>query len=144
MGSNKNYLCYKTRSRALREGSGRFFFFESQKLELTIEGSQHRFFIDFGRVSGGPGTSKMRFSLRSGSDFYIFSYLKISTLLKVQKHRFWPRFGGQVGTRKRTCWPQEANMSEDGEFFWWSKKHLNLRSPQKKKNGGGALSENLS
>ena len=89
--------------------------------ELNIGCSKHWLFTDFRTVSGGPGASKMWFSLRSGSNFHIFAYLKISTLLNVQKHGFRPRFGGPSWHRKCTSWPREANMSEKNFFFWGSK-----------------------
>ena len=57
---------------------------------------------------GGPGTSKKRFSLESGSNFHIFSYLKIRCLLDPQKPRFWEGFGSQVGCQNRPCGRQEG------------------------------------
>ena len=55
---------------------------------------------------------KMRFPLKRESNFHIFLCLKLSYLLDPQKHRFWLRFGGQVGTRNRPCWLQEASCAD--------------------------------
>ena len=57
------------------------------------------------------------FSLESGSNFDIFGYLKISTLLDVQKPRFWLHFGSQVGLPNRSCWPQEPLGTRNKLFF---------------------------
>jgi len=63
-------------------------------IDFNIEGSWHRFLVDFWWVLGGGGEAKMRFSLRSGYNFYIFGYLKISCLLDPEKDAFGTIFGG--------------------------------------------------
>ena len=87
------------------------------KIGFNIEGSWDGFLIDFGTVLGAPEGSKMWFSLRRGTNFAIFAYLKISYLLRPHKPRFWVTFGGQVGARNRTSWSQEASWTEVKPIF---------------------------
>ena len=61
-------------------GSGRGFQ-RVLNIHFNIEGSWHRFLVDFWWVLGGVGGAKKRFSLESGYNFDIFGYLKISCLL---------------------------------------------------------------
>ena len=86
-----------------------------------MEGSWDPCSIDFGTVSGGPGEAKIWFSLRSGYNFDIFGYSNISRLSNSQKHRFYVRFGGQVGVRKRTSWLPEPKISGLKLLFGGSK-----------------------
>ena len=70
----KNYLkmprkCFRRR------------FYRVLKMYRKKDCSWDRFFIDFGTVSGGPGDVKMWFSLKRGSNFDIFGYLKLRKLL---------------------------------------------------------------
>ena len=69
------------------------------KYSFNLENISHRFFVDFAVVSRGAGEAKTMFLLESDTNFHMFSYLNIGSLLKPQKHRFWFRFGCQVGTK---------------------------------------------
>ena len=61
-------------------GSGRGFQ-RVLNIHFNIESSWHRVLVDFWWVLGGVGEAKIRFSLRSGYNFDIFGYLKITCLL---------------------------------------------------------------
>ena len=61
-------------------GSGRGFQ-RVLNIHCNIESSWHRFLVNFWWVLGGAGEAKIWFSLRSGYNFYIFGYLKITCLL---------------------------------------------------------------
>ena len=74
-------------------GSGRGFQ-RVLNIHFNIESSWHRFLVDFWWVLGGAGGGKIWFSLRSGYNFYIFGYLKISCLLDPKKDDFGTIFGG--------------------------------------------------
>ena len=89
-------------------GGLRAAFLRVLKKDLNLEGSWDRFLIDFGTVSGAAGGAKIVFSLQRESNFDIFGYLKLRCLLDPQKHRFWLRFGEQVGHQNRPCWGQEG------------------------------------
>ena len=92
-------------------------FWRVSKKDINIEGSWARFFIDFRWISGAPGEAKMWSIPRTLTKFWVFRCLKLSYLLEPQKHWFWLRFGGQVGTRNRPCWPQEALGTPKKLFF---------------------------
>ena len=74
-------------------GSGRGFQ-RVLNIHFNIESSWHRFLVDFWWVLGGAGGAKIWFSHRSGYNFYIFGYLKISCLLDPKKDDFGTIFGG--------------------------------------------------
>ena len=81
------------------------------KIDLKLKGSWDRFLVDFGRVLGAAGEAKTRFSLESGTNFHIFGYLKRRCFLDTKKHRFWLRFGLQVGLQNRSSWLQDGFVS---------------------------------
>ena len=94
-GQNVTFM-FKKRLKRLPRGVRRRFQKVSKK-EPKREGSQDRFFIDFGRVLEGLGKAKTGFSLKSGTHFDIFGSCNISSLLNPQNHRFWLRVGDQDG-----------------------------------------------
>ena len=55
-----------------------------------------------------PRAQKTRFSLESGSRFHISSYLKISTLLDIQQHRFSVELAPILGQQ---CSINDANIT---------------------------------
>ena len=65
----------------------------------------------------GPGEAKTGFSLESGTNFDIFTSCNISCLLNPENHRFWLRFGGQVGLVKRPRRRQEATREAEKLLF---------------------------
>ena len=96
-----------------QEGLGglRAGFLRVLKKDLKLKGSWDRFLVDFGKVLGAAGGAKTRFSLESGTNFHIFGYLKRRCLLDTKKHRFWLRFGLQVGLQNRSSWLQDGFVS---------------------------------
>ena len=92
------------------------------KMNLNIEGTQDRFFIDFRTVWGRPGPLKIVFSYHSGTIFTIFGLLNIKSNLSHQKPRFWLRFGGHVGVQKSRHQLQEASWARRTRFFGGSKR----------------------
>ena len=96
-------------SRGSRRAPGMLF--EGAKKDLKLKGSWDRFLVDFGRVLGAAGEAKTWFSLESGTNFHIFGYLKRRCFLDTKKHRFWLRFGLQVGLQNRSSWLQDGFVS---------------------------------
>ena len=86
------------------------------KIGFNIEGSWDGFLIDFGTVLGAPEGSKMWFSLRRGTNFAIFTYLKISYLFRPSKPRFWVPFGAKL----------RSEIDQDGSKRVLSRKSKNL------------------
>ena len=87
------------------------------KKDFNIEGTQDRFFIDFGSPSRAAAPLKIVFSYHSGIDFIIFGLLNMKSNLSHQKHRFWLRFGGQLGVQNLQVASKRPLEAEEDKFL---------------------------